>query len=159
MRLLVTTPTSVIVDVEDVRHVRAEDETGAFGILSGHADFITVLEVSVLTWRSRGGDEHHVAVRGGVLTVRGGDRVEVATREAVGEDTLARLGPAVLERFRGEAHAEEESRVSATRLQLAAIRQLQRYLEAGRQPVPQGLPPSLGVSARTGGPPGEGDLA
>lgn len=157
MKLLVTTPTAVIADVRDVRHVRAEDETGAFGILPGHADFITVLAVSVLSWRGRGGDEHHVAVRGGVLTVRDGNAVEVATREAVGEDTLARLGRAVLERFREEAQAEEESRVSATRMHLAAIRQLQRYLESGRQPVPQGLPPSLGASARPGGPPG-GDV-
>lgn len=159
MRLLVTTPTSVVADVQDLRHVRAEDETGAFGVLPGHADFITVLEVSVITWRTSNGDEHHAAVRGGVLTVRNGDLVEVATREAVGEDTLARLGRAVLDRFREEAHAEEESRVSATRLHLAAIRQLQRYLESGHQPVPQGPPSSLGVAARTVGPPGEGEAA
>ena len=43
MKLLVTTPLAVIVDVEDVRHIRADDETGAFGILPGHANFITVL--------------------------------------------------------------------------------------------------------------------
>lgn len=158
MRLLVTTPTSVVADVQDVRYVRAEDETGAFGVQPGHAGFITVLTVSVITWRNRNGDEHHVAVRGGVLTVRDGDLVEVATREAVGEDTLASLGRAVLERFREEAHAEEESRVSVTRLHLAAIRQLRRYLDAGRQPVPIGSPPSLGVSAQRGGPPGEGEV-
>ena len=32
-------------------HLRAEDDTGAFGILPGHADFLTVLAVSVVTWR------------------------------------------------------------------------------------------------------------
>lgn len=159
MKLLVTTPISVVVDAVDVRHVRAEDVTGAFGILPGHADFITVLAVSVLTWRNHLDEEHHVAVRGGVLTVRDGSLVEVATREAVGEDTLRRLGRAVLERFREEVQAEEESRVSATRLHLAAIRQLQRYLESGRQPVPQGLPTSPALSTAPGGPPGEGEIA
>jgi len=142
MRLLVTTPVSVVVDAGDVRHVRAEDETGAFGILPGHTDFITVLAISVITWRDAEGTEHHVAVRGGVLTVRDGALVEVATHEAVGEVTLRRLGRAVLARFRAQARTEEESRVSAARLQLAAIRQLQNYLEAGRRPVPHGLPPS-----------------
>lgn len=156
MRLLVTTPMAVIVDADDVRHIRAEDETGTFGILSGHANFITNLAISVITWRNAKEEEHHIAVRGGVLTVRSGDLVEVATREAVGEDTLRQLGRAVLERFREEVQAEEVSRVSATRLHLAAIRQLQRYLESGRQTVPQGLPPMLSVSAARDGTPGEG---
>jgi F-type H+-transporting ATPase subunit epsilon len=142
MRLSVTTPVSVVVDIEDVTHVRAEDETGAFGIRSGHADFITALAVSVITWRNHRDEEHHVAVRGGILTVRDGQFVEVATREAVSEDTLGRLGSAVLDRFREEEQAEEESRVTATRLHLAAIRQLQRYLQSGRQPVPLGVPPT-----------------
>ncbi len=157
MRLLVTTPLSVIVD-EDVRHVRAEDETGAFGILAGHADFITTLDISVITWRNHSEEEHHIAVRGGVLAVRDGNLVEVATREAVGEDTLRQLGRAVLARFREEARAEETSRVSATRLHLAAIRQLQRYLEAGRQPVPQGPPPSMVSGIARGEAPGDGEL-
>jgi F-type H+-transporting ATPase subunit epsilon len=158
MRLLVTTPMSVVVDADDVRHVRAEDETGAFGILPGHADFISVLPASVITWRGQGGETHHIAVRGGVLTVCDGNLVEVATREAVGEDTLRALGRAVLERFREEAEAEEESRVSATRLHLAAIRQLQRYVASARQTVPQGPPPTFGTPAATGGPPGEGEI-
>ena len=156
MRLLVTTPMSVVLDAADVGHVRAEDETGAFGILPGHADFITVLAISVITWTDTAGAEHHVAVRGGVLTVHEGDLVEVATRDAVGEDTLQRLGDAVLQRFREEAQTEEEARISATRLHLAAIRQLQRYLESGRGPLPQGQPPVLGGSHGDGRASGEG---
>lgn len=159
MRLLVTTPLSVVLDAEEVRHVRAEDETGAFGILPGHADFITVLAVSVITWRNHSGQEHHVAVRGGVLTVSGGELVEVATREAVGEDTLRRLGRAVLEELRDAMQAEEESRVSATRLHLAAIRQLHRYLESGRGSLPQGRPPTPGMAHAKDGRLVEGDLS
>jgi hypothetical protein len=55
MRLVVSTPTAIVVDVDRVRHVRAEDETGAFGIMAGHADFLTVLPISVLTWECSGG--------------------------------------------------------------------------------------------------------
>lgn len=146
MKLLVTTPVSAVLEVEDVLHVRAEDETGAFGILPGHADFITVLSISVITWRDQAGERHHIAVRGGVLTVRGGQSVEIATRDAVGENTLRQLGDAVLTKFRDEAAAEKEARVSTTRLHLATIRQLQRYLEAGRQPVPMGTVPPLSAS-------------
>jgi F-type H+-transporting ATPase subunit epsilon len=51
VRLTVTTPLAIIVEAGDVAHLRAEDETGAFGILSGHADFLTALAVSVVSWR------------------------------------------------------------------------------------------------------------
>ncbi len=159
MRLLVTTPTSVVLDVEDVTHVRAEDDTGAFGILPGYADFITVLAISVITWRNHRDEEHHIAVRGGVLTVRDGALVEIATRDAVGEDTLRDLGQAVLTRFHDEAQAEEESRVSASRMHVAAIRQLQRYLDSAREPVPRGAVPTFGAARAKDAPPGEGEVA
>lgn len=146
MKLVVTTPLSVLIDVSDVRHVRAEDETGTFGILPGHAGFVTTLAVSVVSWRNHADEEHQIAVRGGILMVRDGEIVEIAAREAVGEDTLTELGSAVLERLRREQQSEKESWVSATRLQLAAIRYVQRYLEAGRAPVPR--------QPFAGGPPG-----
>jgi len=152
MRLLVTTPMSVILDRDDVQYVRAEDETGAFGIFEGHADFMTVLSISVLAWRNTLENEHYIAVRGGVLTVRDGTLIEVATRDAVGEQTLRKLDESILSRFREDEEAEVQSRVSATRLHLAAIRQIQRYLHAGQRPVPQGAPASLG---RGGGAAGE----
>jgi F0F1-type ATP synthase epsilon subunit len=47
MRLTVSTPLAVVVDADDVAHLRAEDETGAFGIMPDHADFLTVLTISV----------------------------------------------------------------------------------------------------------------
>lgn len=137
MRLLVTTPTAVILDRDDAVYVRAEDETGAFGILPGHADFMTVLSISVIVWRDTAGQEHFIAVRGGVLTVRDGKLIEVATRDAVGEENLGKLGTSILARFREEAESEAQSRVSATRLHLATIRQIQRYLQSGRQAMPQ----------------------
>lgn len=135
MKLLVSTPTSIVVEGDDVSYVRAEDETGAFGILPRHADFVTVLSISVISWRDGQDKDHHIAVRGGVMTVRDGTLVEVATRQAISEDTLRELGVAVLDRFREEVLAEEEARVSAARLHVAAIRQIQRYLRPDRQPM------------------------
>ncbi len=72
MKLNVSTPLAIVVDADDLVYLRAEDETGAFGILPGHADFLTALAVSVMTWRDRTGVEHYIAVRGGILEVRGG---------------------------------------------------------------------------------------
>src|SRR5579872_789682 len=95
MRLIITTPTAVAIDEGSVRHVRAEDPSGAFGIEPGHADFLTTLAICVVRWRN-GRDEHYVAVRGGVLRVREGKVVEIATREAIVNDNLAHLRGEVL---------------------------------------------------------------
>ena len=140
MKLVITTPTSVAVVVEDVVALRAEDDSGSFGILPGHADFISALAVSVVSWRERAGREpetgrrreRYCAVRGGVLTVRFGN-VAIATREAAVGDDLDRLEGEVLERFRADADAEASARTGTARLHIAAVQRLMGYL----RPAPQ----------------------
>jgi F-type H+-transporting ATPase subunit epsilon len=128
MRLEVTTPAAIIVSTDNVRHVRAEDSTGAFGIQPGHADFLTALAISVLIWRDGAGLERYAAVRGGVLRVRGGTVVEVATREAVVGDDLANLREVVLAQMSEHAESERAARLGALGLQHAVIQQIYRYL-------------------------------
>ncbi len=106
MRLLITDTTAIVADLDDVASVRAEDESGSFGILDGHADLLTVLTVSVVSWRPRRRQAGYCAVRRGVLTVHGGKQVAIATREAQRGDDLDRLEASVLARFRTEADAE-----------------------------------------------------
>lgn len=137
MRLQVVTPLEIAVDADDVASLRAEDSTGSFGVLPHHADFVTDLALSVVTWTDDAGGEHRIAVRGGVLRVQGGAFVQIATRQAIGGDTLEALGEAVLEKLREEAEAEAESRVSVGRMHVGLIRQLDRYLRAGHGLVPQ----------------------
>ncbi|HVY57769.1 MAG TPA: F0F1 ATP synthase subunit epsilon [Xanthobacteraceae bacterium] len=138
MKLTVTTPLAIITKADDVAHVRAEDDTGAFGILRGHADFLTALAISVVSWRDEGGREHHVAVRGGVLAVNGGDTITVATREAVADDDLHRLETEVLASFQRRSEEEVTARTDAQRLYLAAIREIYRFLRPDRPgPAPR----------------------
>lgn len=141
MRLVVTTPTAVVADVGDVRHVRAEDETGAFGIMPGHADFLTILPVSVVTWDCGDGGEGFALVRGGVLTVHDGETVEIAARGAFRREDLASLGREAIEELERADEMEDVSRTSDTRLHLATMRQIQRVLQAGRDGG--SAPPSL----------------
>jgi len=140
MRLTVTTPLAIIVDADDVEHLRAEDETGAFGILRGHADFLTALAVSVVSWRDAGGGEHHVAVRGGMLSVNGGQAIAIAAPEAVAGDDLARLEAEVIARYRRQAEEEQAARTDAQRLYLAAIRRITRLLRGEAAPTLPGQP-------------------
>ena len=91
MRLLITTPTAVVVDDPDVAALRAEDESGSFGILHGHADFLTALAVSVVAWKRSDGAQRYCAVRRGVLRVSTGNEIAIATREAIPGDDLDHL--------------------------------------------------------------------
>jgi F-type H+-transporting ATPase subunit epsilon len=143
MKLTVATPLALVVDTDDVVHLRAEDETGAFGILPGHADFVTALAVSVASWRDNRGTEHHIAVRGGMLEIQGGNAIAIATPEAVLGDDLRRLETEVLRRFRRQLAEEQAARSDAQRLYLAALRQLVRFLRAEKAPFIPPIPGSV----------------
>lgn len=128
MRLDITTPFTTVLRTDEAVHIRAEDPTGAFGILQGHADFLTALSICVLTWRDGRGGEHYVALRGGMLSVCNGGSVNVATPEAVAGEDLHSLETDVLARFHRHLDEERAARTAAQRLHLAAIRQIMRLL-------------------------------
>lgn len=133
MRLRIVTPLSVVVDQDNVLTVRAEDATGSFGVLPRHADFLTSLVISVVSWQSMGGARHYCAVRRGVLSVVGGQEIVIATREAVAGDDLAILDQTVISRFRTDVETERTEKVESTRLRLSAIRQIMSHLRPGRR--------------------------
>jgi F-type H+-transporting ATPase subunit epsilon len=132
MRLLITAPDAVIADHGDVASLRAEDESGSFGILAGHADLLTALTVSVVSWRHDDGRAGCCAVRRGVLSVQGGTRIAIATREAELGPDPDRLEAAVLARFRAAAEAERAGRAAALHLQTQAIRRIVAALRPER---------------------------
>ncbi|MGF7212736.1 F-type H+-transporting ATPase subunit epsilon [Skermanella aerolata] len=128
MRLRIITPLSVVVDQDGVSALRAEDATGGFGIQTGHADFLTSLVISVVSWVSGDGTRHYCAVRRGVLSVTAGQEIAIATREAVAGDDLTTLDETVLAQFRADLETQRLEHVESTRLQLNAIRQIMRNL-------------------------------
>jgi F-type H+-transporting ATPase subunit epsilon len=130
MRLRIITPLSVVLD-EDIDGLRAEDASGSFGILAGHAPFLTALTTSIVSWRN-GETERFCALRGGVMTV-GGDTsdIYITTREAVTGDDLATLDSEVLARFQYDEDIERSEHVEAMRLQFNAIRQMVSRLRPG----------------------------
>jgi F-type H+-transporting ATPase subunit epsilon len=122
MRLFITDPVTIAVDADDVVSVRAEDASGSFGILSGHADFLTSLSISVVIWRHADGRPGFCAVRNGILTVSGGHEVSIATREAHVGDDLDTLETVVLAGYRAHAEGERAERSASAKLRIQAIR-------------------------------------
>lgn len=132
LHLTITTPAVVLVDAEDVVSVRAEDESGSFGILPGHADLLTVLSACVVRFRDKAEGLHYCALSGGVLTVEEGRRVAIACRQGAVSDDLEELEGAVDTMRQEETDADRRARVEQMRLHAHAVRQLMRYLRPGR---------------------------
>lgn len=129
MRLRIITPLSVVVD-EEINTLRAEDASGSFGVLAGHAPFLTALTTSIVSWRT-GETERFCALRGGVLTVGDASNIDIATRKAVTSHDLATLASEVLARFQSDEDSERTEHVDALRLQFNAIRQMVSRLKPG----------------------------
>jgi F-type H+-transporting ATPase subunit epsilon len=132
MKLRIITPLAVVIDEDGVTALRAEDSSGSFGIQEHHADFLTSLAITVVSWHSGDGARHYCAVRRGVLSVSAGHSIDIATREAIAGDDLATLDQTVLGRFRADIETERTERVESTRLQLSAIRQIVGRLRPAR---------------------------
>ena len=128
LHLTVTTPAQILVESDDVVAIRAEDQSGIFGIWPGHADLLTVMVPSVLRWRTADGAARFCAVRGGVFTVSAGRNVAIASREGVVGDSLEDLEAKVRTVRAQQLEADRKARVEQVRQHALAVRQLLRYL-------------------------------
>jgi F-type H+-transporting ATPase subunit epsilon len=100
--LRLMTPTKSI--EQNVDSLRSEDDSGSFGVLEGHEDFMTVLKPSVLIYRV-GEREGYAAVDGGIMRIIGGE-VTVASRELVEGDDPDELKDRVMSEFYKKAQKE-----------------------------------------------------
>lgn len=151
LHLIITTPVEVLLDDPAVQAVRAADESGSFGILPNHADFLTTLPASVVRWRRSDGTLHFCALRAGVLSVTGGDRVAIACREGILGDDLPLLEKRVIALRTSEQESDRQQRVEQMRLHASAVRQIMRFLNAGR-PGAFDHPPAVPANTESGAP-------
>lgn len=128
LHLKIATPAAVLFDSRQVTALRAEDESGSFGILPGHVDFLTVLIPSVLRWHGADGQMHYCAVEEGALRVIDGNEVTIACRDGVLGGTLEILETQIQAVREKRLDAMRRSRVEQTRIHAQAVRQLLRYL-------------------------------
>ncbi|WP_176049712.1 F0F1 ATP synthase subunit epsilon [Burkholderia sp. BCC1644] len=131
LRVTIAAPSGLLVDSADVVAFRGEDATGSFGILPGHADFLTVLVPCVLRWRTADGQRRFCAVSGGILRVVDGQHVSIACRAGELGDALETLETQARATREARLDAARRARVEQTRLNARAIRQILKYLRPG----------------------------
>lgn len=131
LSLVITTPLDVVVEAEGVASLGASDDSGAFGVLPGHADLLAVLRSCVVRWRTDDGPWKYCALHGGVMTVEGGGVVRIACREAIVGTDLASLEAQVAREREVQLQAAQTARVTQARLHARAIRQIMQRLSHG----------------------------
>jgi F-type H+-transporting ATPase subunit epsilon len=130
LTLEIATPTRLVVS-EQVDEVVVPGVEGYFGVLAGHAPFLTTLGIGELTYR-KGRDEFHLAVAGGFCEVRN-DKVivlaDTAERpEEIDRDRAERARQRAEQRLSGRTQEE----VDYARAAAALARALTRLQVAGR---------------------------
>ena len=130
LTLEIATPTRLVVS-EQVDEVVAPGVEGYFGVLPGHAPFLTTLGDGVLTYRT-GREEFHLAVADGFCEVRN-DKVIVLADTAerpdeIDRDRAERARQRAEQRLAGRGTDE----IDYARAQAALARALSRLQVAGR---------------------------
>ena len=124
LSLEITTPTRLVV-ADTVDEVVAPGIEGYFGVLPGHAPFLTTLGVGIVTYRI-GRDEHQLAVAGGFAEVRNDQVIILAdTAERPEEIDRARADRA-RERAERRLSGRSNEEVDYARCQAALARALTR---------------------------------
>ncbi|KAB2837059.1 MAG: hypothetical protein F9K48_00055 [Candidatus Brocadia sp.] len=86
--LHIVTPAKIL--KKEITYIRLKDETGFFGILRGHTNFLTVLVPSLVYYTDSNGKEVFLAVDEGILSVRAG-AVTITSREVYESDNAEKL--------------------------------------------------------------------
>ena len=128
LSLEITTPTRLVV-AETVDEVVAPGIEGYFGVLPGHAPFLTTLGVGIVTYRI-GREEHQLAVAGGFAEVRN-DKVIILADSAERPEEIDR-GRAERARERAERRlaGRTDEEIDYARCQAALARALTRLAVA-----------------------------
>ncbi len=92
----IVTPTGIF--DRDITHIRLRDESGYFGVMKGHIDFLTVLVPSLCYYRDTGGREVFLAVDGGIFSVRQG-AATLAAREVFESEDAEKLADTIENTF------------------------------------------------------------
>jgi F-type H+-transporting ATPase subunit epsilon len=130
LTLEIATPTRLAV-AETVDEIVIPGSQGYFGVLPGHAAFLTTLGIGELMYRI-GRDEHYLAVANGFAEVRNDKVIVLAdTAERPEEIDRARAGRA-RERAERRLAGRVEEEIDYNRALAALARALARLLTAGR---------------------------
>jgi F-type H+-transporting ATPase subunit epsilon len=109
--------------IDDVASFVAEDASGSFGILPGHAPMSTVLEFGLARFRAEGSGWEYVAAPGAVIRLDG-NALHFCTRRYLRDANYERVRDALQEQLRTEEEALRTVTQSLRRLEEEMFKRL-----------------------------------
>lgn len=120
--------------IDGVTSFVASDESGSFGLMAGHAPFMTSLQFGLARFRATGGPWEYIAVPGALLYFHD-NRLALNTRRYFRDPDYRRISGQLMKRLAAEEHELAAVHDSLRRLEGEMLR---RLWGLGREPV---LPP------------------
>lgn len=122
MQLKILLPFRVFAEVNGIQRMIAETSEGSFGILPRRLDCVTALEPGILTYESTDSSgEVYIAIDEGIL-VKGGQKVLVSVRNAIGGADLGELQDKVRSQFLELDEQQRMIRSTLARLESGFVR-------------------------------------
>jgi len=111
--------------IDDVASFVGADATGSFGLLAGHARFMTCLDLGLARFRCRNGEWQYLALPGGVLYFH--DNVlSLCTRRYFIDADYGRITDALTRQLLAEEESLREVKQSLAQLEQEVMRRLWR---------------------------------
>ncbi len=130
LQLEIATPMRLVVS-DTVDEVVAPGSEGSFGVLRGHAPFLSTLAIGELTYR-KGRNEYHLAVAGGFAEVRNDKVIVLADAAERPEEIDRERAERARQRAEQRLGGRTQEEIDYVRCSAALLRALTRLHVAGR---------------------------
>lgn len=128
MQLKIMLPFRVFLDNVDVNRVIVDTNKGSYGFLPRRLDCVAALVPGILTYETKGGTVHYVAVDEGILIKAGGE-IQVSVRNAIGGADLGKLRQSIEQEFRNLDEKERFARKAVAKLESEFIQNIKKLRE------------------------------
>ncbi len=109
--------------ITDVYSFVGEDASGSFGLLPGHARFMTTLAFGLARFRVRQGDWQYLAMPGAVLYFSG-QRLWIGTRRYLLDSDYTRVSKLLRDQLLAEEQTLHDTKKSLRRMEEELLRRL-----------------------------------
>lgn len=110
---------------DDIESFVGQDRSGSFGILAGHARFMTSLGFGLARFRESGAPWQYLAMPGALLYFRNNVLI-VSTRHYLIDEDYTRISAALAEQLQEEEEKLESMKTSLRRMEEEALKRMWR---------------------------------
>ncbi len=129
MELHILLPFKIFLKISDVQRIVVDTNAGSYGFLPQRLDCVAALVPGILTYETKEGREHFVAMDEGILTKRDG-YVEVSVRNAISGADLGQLRNAVANQFVNLDEEERDVRKAVAKLESEFIHGIKKLRQS-----------------------------